>query len=1313
MDTLAVVRTTQFPLVAAQTGIWVADQLSSDANAYAVAHYIEIKDALHIDFFLQAIAHGVSQVDTLKMMIREKQGRPYQSVETDNAVIEPQYRDLRNEPAASTAAHELMQADLAQDLRYHPDKANYCHLLIQIGEQHFFWYQRYHHLLVDGFSFTTITQYIAELYTALCQGKALPTHSPFTQMSDVVTEYHNYQTSSRAVKDRLFWQNYLRDLPEPASLNEQPLESVQPTTQINRHRIHLNARQIGPFNQIAQQHHLNPSDLMIALISLWLIRLSNRSAISLGMIWMRRVGSVALNACGPVLNVLPLAVRSRPDMSVPELAQLLAAEQKMIRRHQRYESEQICRDAGISADTPLFGPVINFKMFDYQLDFAGTEGITHQLASGPVRDIEMALYLDPTHGFTLELLANRTRYSVATIETHLRRFSRLFETLLQAPERALKDYPLRLKTEHQRLSQVNATEHPLPEETLATALQQQAAQSPEQLALLDENHQLSYNEVRTQVQRLASELYRHGVRRGDIVAVALPRSVNLTISLMAVIEIGAAYLPLDTDYPQQRLAMMLEDATPSLLMTTPPLKAQFPPEQPYYLFDTLLDETIAIERELTAQSPKPDDPAYIIFTSGSTGRPKGVVVSHRAIINRLRWMQHQYPLNGKDTVLQKTPCSFDVSVWEFFWAMMVGAKLVMAPPQAHKDPSALRDLIQTYRVTTCHFVPSMLAAFVTELTTAERLGQCRTLQQVFCSGEALPTVLCRQWQQLLDCPLHNLYGPTEAAVDVSYYPAFGKYLAGLTEQYVPIGLPVWNTQLFILDQTLSPVPIGVAGNLYIAGVQLAQGYLNRPELTQSRFITHPVSGLRLYFTGDIARYREDGNIDYLGRSDDQLKLRGQRIELAEIDHAMRTLPGVKDALCHACVLNQSAVVNGSDARQLVGYIISNGTQIPDRQVLHRQLMEKLPAHMMPVALVELAEWPLSANGKLNRKALPLPQLNEEQRMPTTPIEHQVATCFKNLLGLDKVSAGDDFFVLGGHSLLAMQLVAQLRDQYNLDTTIGQVMTASTVEELARQLESRHPTTEAGFESLLPFRQNPQGPILFCFHPASGFAWQFSLLQRYISRDWSLIGVQSPTLQGPLHQAQNMDELGQQHYRLIRQKQPHGPYYLLGYSLGGTLAHQIASRLRQAGETVAFLGLLDTYPPEIQNWDRQADEPALDPQVLAENHREREQFLAAQQQSNNDQINAEQRKLFTQIEANYADAVRLLSTAYSWPFDGCATMFVATRTLGNGMNVNDVWAPYVTRLESYPIDCSHVAVMTPQQFEHIGPKLNQLLNRAIP
>ncbi|HCR5677500.1 TPA: amino acid adenylation domain-containing protein, partial [Shigella flexneri] len=471
--------------------------------------------------------------------------------------------------------------------------------------------------------------------------------------------------------------------------------------------------------------------------------------------------------------------------------------------------------------------------------------------------------------------------------------------------------------------------------TLSALVAEQAAKTPDAPALADARYLFSYREMHEQVVALANLLRERGVKPGDSVAVALPRSVFLTLALHAIVEAGAAWLPLDTGYPDDRLKMMLEDARPSLLITTDDQLPRF--SDVPNLTNLCYNAPLTPQGSAPLQLSQPHHTAYIIFTSGSTGRPKGVMVGQTAIVNRLLWIQNHYPLTGEDVVAQKTPCSFDVSVWEFFWPFIAGAKLVMAEPEAHRDPLAMQQFFAEYGVTTTHFVPSMLAAFVASLTPQTARQSCVTLKQVFCSGEALPADLCREWQQLTGAPLHNLYGPTEAAVDVSWYPAFGEELAQVRGSSVPIGYPVWNTGLRILDAMMHPVPPGVAGDLYLTGIQLAQGYLGRPDLTASRFIADPFApGERMYRTGDVARWLDNGAVEYLGRSDDQLKIRGQRIELGEIDRVMQALPDVKQAVTHACVINQAAATGG-DARQLVGYLVSQSGLPLDTSALQAQL----------------------------------------------------------------------------------------------------------------------------------------------------------------------------------------------------------------------------------------------------------------------------------------------------------------------------------------------------------------------------------------
>ncbi|HGF5611867.1 MAG: enterobactin non-ribosomal peptide synthetase EntF [Klebsiella sp.] len=1291
--------TTRLPLVAAQPGIWMAERLSTLPGAWSVAHYVELRGALDTALLGKAIVAGLQQADTLSLRFEEQEGEVWQWVAAERTFAEPPIIDLRTTPDPHRAATERMQADLAQDLRVDGGNPLVCHQLLRVGDDRWYWYQRYHHLLVDGFSFPAITRQIAAIYRAWQRGEATP-ESPFTSFAEVVDEYQRYAGSEAWQRDKAFWQAQRQALPAPASLSAAPLGGRAAGSDIWRMKLEMNA---DAFRRLASHvPQCQPADLALALTTLWLGRLCNRMDYAAGFIFMRRMGSAALTSTGPVLNVLPLAVHIDAQETLADLAMRLAAQLKKMRRHQRYDAEQIVRDSGKAAgDEPLFGPVLNVKVFDYQLDIDGVEAVTHTLATGPVNDLELALFPDETGGLSLEILANKARYDEAELRRHMARLTALLAQFAADPTLRCGDAEMLSADELARLAAVNDTAMPLPATTLSALVADQARKTPDAPALADANWQFSYREMRQQVVALAQLLRQRGVKPGDSVAVALPRSVFLTLALHGIVEAGAAWLPLDTGYPDDRLRMMLEDARPSLLIASADQLARF--SDIPGLESLCYQQPLAVVDDAPLALSKPDHTAYIIFTSGSTGRPKGVMVGQTAIVNRLLWMQDRYPLSAQDVVAQKTPCSFDVSVWEFWWPFIAGAQLVMAEPEAHRDPQAMQQFFARYGVTTTHFVPSMLAAFVASLD-ADSVAACRTLRRVFCSGEALPTELCREWERLTGAPLHNLYGPTEAAVDVSWYPACGPELAAVTGSSVPIGWPVWNTGLRILDAAMRPVPPGVAGDLYLTGIQLAQGYLGRPDLTASRFIADPFApGERMYRTGDVARWLANGAVEYLGRSDDQLKIRGQRIELGEIDRAMSALPDVAQAVSHACVFNQAAATGG-DARQLVGYLVSDSALPLDTAALKARLAEQLPPHMVPVVLMQLAELPLSANGKLDRKALPLPTLGGERsgRPPEPGMETLVAAAFSQLLGCEVNDIDADFFALGGHSLLAMRLAAQLSRQLARQLTPGQVMVASTVGKLSALLAADLSDEQAqrlGLDTLLPLRES-EGPTLFCFHPASGFAWQFSVLARYLSPRWSITGIQSPRPQGPMASAASLDEVCEHHLQTLLAQQPHGPYYLFGYSLGGTLAQGIAARLRQRGEAVAFLGLLDTWPPETQNWaEKEAN--GLDPAVLAEIAREREAFLAAQQ----GQASGE---LFSAIEGNYADAVRLLTTAHSAKFDGKATLFVAEKTRQAGMDPQVVWGPWVGELEVFSQNCAHVDIISPQAFEAIGPVVREIL-----
>lgn len=887
-------------------------------------------------------------------------------------------------------------------------------------------------------------------------------------------------------------------------------------------------------------------------------------------------------------------------------------------------------------------------------------------------------------------------------EQLMTRIRMLLEHIAYAGNRPWSAFDPLLPAERALIDATNATQAAFPDATLRDRLDRQAAETPDMVALADADNALTYAELRCQVRILAAKLQAANIGPGRIVAIALPRSVLLTIAIHAVIEAGAAYLPLDTGYPDERLRMMTNDAGPALIITASALEHRLGG-----LGATMLLDGLA-QTEMTAFVPPlltPDDPAYLIYTSGSTGRPKGVLVSHRAIVNRLAWMQHEYGIGGGDVVLQKTPAGFDVSVWEFFWPLMEGATLYMAPPEAHRDPDELSRIIARENITVMHFVPSMLAAFLEwcEEDAGSRAPLAASLRHVFCSGEALPRGLADRHQALFGADLHNLYGPTEAAVDVTYKPTGRRDGSPAS---VPIGRPVWNTQLRILDSALRPVPVGVPGDLYLCGVQLADYYLNRAELTATRFIADPFAdGQRMYRTGDIARWLENGDADYLGRSDDQLKIRGQRIELGEIEAVMKAQPGIVNAVVNPCVLGTAG--SGGDARQLVGYVVAETGF--DAAVLREALGTQLPAHMVPTLIVELEVLPLSPNGKLDRKALPLPSgATQSGRAPRPGLESRIAVEFAAILELPSVQADDDFFERGGHSLLAMRLASKLRGALGLSLSVGQVMMAPSVAKLAVLLSAESgDTSSAGFGTVLHLRSG-KGKPLFCFHPASGFAWQYNGFARYLPVGLPVIGLQSPRPDGVIATSSTLDEACERHLETIRKLQPHGPYHLIGYSLGGTLAHGVAARLRQRGEEVAFLGLFDTYPPEGQDWSGNTETEAG-----AEADRERDQFVAATEDEIADEaMQAEKAAMFADIVANYADAVKLLAQGRTPLFEGEANLFVATKTLPEDWDVRGSWAGRLENLVIHDVDCAHEDILAPETLSGLGPLLARLL-AAVP
>ena len=701
--------------------------------------------------------------------------------------------------------------------------------------------------------------------------------------------------------------------------------------------------------------------------------------------------------------------------------------------------------------------------------------------------------------------------------------------------------------------------------SLHELIEDQVERTPEAPALIFESRRISYREVNARANRLAHYLRRVGVGPDVLVGVFAERSVEMVVALLGVMKAGGAYLPIDPACPKERLRAMLQDADPPVLLTQKRLLVTLPEHDIH---------TICLDRDghMLASEPATNPPAvtggknlaYAIYTSGSTGLPKCVLNVHEAIVNRLLWMQHTYCLDETDRVLQKSPYSFDVSVWEFFWPLMTGACLVVARPEGHKDPNYLVDLIVHERVTTIHFVPSLLHVFL-EAPDVER---CASLRHVFCSGEALPFALQGRFFRRLKAQLYNLYGPTEAAVDVTSWTCQPDGPLSI----VPIGKPIWNTRIYILDTNLHPAPPGTAGELHIGGVALARGYLNRPQLTDEKFIPDPFSadpGARLYKTGDLARFLPDGNIEHLGRIDRQVKIRGFRIELEEIENVLSSHPGILQATV-------IAREDSPSAKRLVAYLVMRGETVAIGEV-RRLLESKLPDHMVPAAFVVLSELPLTSSGKVDRAALPPPAFGDDRpnrdfAAPRSLLESSICKIWEEVLNVRRVGVDDNFNDLGGDSLSAARLFVRVHEVFHKRLPLATLLQAPTVRALAEVL--RDESRVSASSSLVAIQPEGSRPPLYVVSGVCGNVVRFRSLAPYLGPEQPLYALQPVGIDGSLPYQTRLEDMASHYIREIKTHNPSGPYYLAGYSFGGLVVFEMAQQLSAQGDRVGLTALLD-------------------------------------------------------------------------------------------------------------------------------------------
>jgi amino acid adenylation domain-containing protein len=890
-----------------------------------------------------------------------------------------------------------------------------------------------HHVLLDGWSSAAVFAEVREQYAAIMEGRrpVLVARRPFR-------DYLHWLSDQDHAQAEQHWRHALSgfDTPTPLPYDRQPVEAHR-TESAQSIPIELALEQSSRLLWMAKRNGLTLNTIVQGAWALLLSRYSGERDVVFGTTVSGRPADLAgvEEMIGMFINTVPTRVKVQNGQSVVSWLHELQAAQVEARSFDFISLAQLHTCSDLSGGVNLFDSIVVFE--NYPIDQASDkEGLrVHDVQVVDTTNFPLTLgsaYVDDQ--LRLQLGYEPDLFDPATIERMAAHLKGLLEGVAENIDRAVRDLPMLAEAEmRQVLVEWNDTVSAVPDVTLPELLEAQVARTPDAIAVIFERSQLSYRDLNTRANRLAHWLIAQEMGPERCVAIVLPRSVELIVALWAVVKAGAAYLPIDTDLPAERVEFVLDDARAAVLLDNPQvIRADgYPDNNP-----TDDDRIHPLES---------DHPAYVIYTSGSTGRPKGVVVPHRGIVNRLHWMQAEYGLGSGDRVLQKTPSSFDVSVWEFFWPLLVGATLVVAKPEGHKDPTYLAGLIRSAEVTTVHFVPSMLRAFLQDPAAAS----CTGLRRVICSGEALAADVARDFHAVLDVGLHNLYGPTEASVDVTYFQCLPQRPGVM----VPIGRPVWNTKMYVLDRNLRPVPLGAPGELYIAGVQLARGYLGRPGLTAERFAANPFDepGSRMYRTGDLARWDAEGNLIYLGRIDHQVKIRGFRIEPGEVEAALVGHPEVADV----------AVIAREDQpgeKRLVAYLVPAAGGMVDTAELRAHLVTTLPEYMVPVAFVTLDQLPLSPNGKLDRRSLPAPEFGSAAGMdyvaPRTDVEQILAEIWAQVLGVKQVGVEDNFFELGGDSLHSMQLTSRAKAAFDVPLTPRDVLTARTVSALAELVEEK-------------------------------------------------------------------------------------------------------------------------------------------------------------------------------------------------------------------------------------------------------------------
>jgi nonribosomal peptide synthetase DhbF len=1165
----------KLPLSFAQRRLWFLHRLEGPSATYNIPVITRVGGALEHEAFTAAVADVVARHEVLRTVYAERDGEPVQHIlRPEEAAVPVEFTACAPEEVDAAVARAGEHAfDLAAEapVRVH---------VFEVAPEESVLVVTVHHIAADGWSMGPLAADLSAAYAARCAGRAPGWEELEVQYADY-TLWQRELLEVEGPRQLDFWRSALEGMPEELAL---PADRPRPATASYRGGsvpLTLDAGAHAALRETAQARQASLFMVVQAAVAALLTRLGCGTDIPLGTVVAGRGDEALENLVGFFVNTLVLRNDTTGNPTFTELLDRTRRTDLAAYDHQDLPFERLVEDLQPTrslARHPLFQVYLSMQsggMADFEL-----AGFTCR--SDPPRaevaKFDLSFFVSECHGpdggpsgldgfveYSTDLFDRSTAEAVA------RRLTRVLEQVAADPSVRLRDLDVLSPQEHRALREARTAAPPAPRPTVARAIGEQAARTPDLPAVLHGGTTLTYRALDEAANRLARVLRDHGAGPERVVALALPRSEHLVVAMLAVLRSGAAFLPLDTAHPPERVAATLRDARPALLLTGSAAHAQVTgvPDGPrtLRLDDPATRARIAAAPAHPLGDAETDGPvlpghaAYLIYTSGSTGRPKGVVVTHGNLANLLSAVRDRLGLGPGERMAAVTTSTFDPSVTELLGPLVAGAACVVASRETVREPADLAAMVTAHGVTIVQGTPSLWQSLL------RSHGEAVRGVHILSAGETLPDDLARRMTGL-SARVTNLYGPTETTV-------YATWSAVLPGERVTIGGVLPHTRAYVLDDALRPVPTGSAGELYLAGEQVARGYLDRPALTAGRFVADPLGppGTRMYRTGDLARLTTAGDLEFLGRTDHQVKVRGFRIEPGEIEAAAAGHPDVARAFVLARRVREGET-------ELVCHLVPEEPGVLDTAAVREHLASRLPGYMVPAHLVHLAEVPVTASGKLDRAALPDPSRGGgERRAPRTPREETLCALFAEVLGLDAVGIDDGFFDLGGHSLLVTRLTDRIRDTLGLTVRVRTVFEAPTVARLARALDRGTPAAGEGTGPVLTYRDGSGAPV-FLLPPANGLGWAYSSVLRHLPSGRPVHALQDPRLsaEAPVAAA-SITDLARAHLARVREAQPAGPYTLLGWSLGGMVAQEMAAVLEREGEKVALLVLLDPTPGE--------------------------------------------------------------------------------------------------------------------------------------